>query len=76
MVSVALAFLYWAFRCLLELLALRLRSERSKEIEILVLLKGANIGVITCWCGGWEDRRHGLLVSLPRGAGFARCACA
>jgi putative transposase len=34
---VALSFLYWAFRCLLELLALRIRSERSKEIEILVL---------------------------------------
>jgi putative transposase len=34
---VALSFLYWAFRRFLELLALRLRSERSKEIEILVL---------------------------------------
>jgi putative transposase len=34
---VALSFLYRAFRCLLELLALRIRSERSKEIEILVL---------------------------------------
>jgi hypothetical protein len=34
---VALSFLYWAFRRLLELLALRLRSEQSKEIEILVL---------------------------------------
>jgi hypothetical protein len=34
---VALSFLYRALRRLLELLALRLRSERSKEIEILVL---------------------------------------
>jgi putative transposase len=34
---VALSFLYWALRRLLELLALRLRSEHSKEIEILVL---------------------------------------
>lgn len=33
----ALSFLYWALRRLLELLALRLRSEHSKEIEILVL---------------------------------------
>lgn len=33
----ALSFLYWAFRRLLELLALRLRSEYSREIEILVL---------------------------------------
>jgi hypothetical protein len=35
--SVALSFLYWALRRLLELLTLRLRSEQSKEIEILVL---------------------------------------
>lgn len=34
---VVLSFLYWAFRRLLELLALCLRSEQSKEIEILVL---------------------------------------
>jgi hypothetical protein len=34
---VALSFLYWALRRLFELLALRLRSEHSKEIEILVL---------------------------------------
>jgi len=34
---VALSFLYWSFRRLLELLVLRLRSEPSKEIEILVL---------------------------------------
>jgi putative transposase len=32
-----LSFLYWALRRLLELLVLRLRSEREKEIEILVL---------------------------------------
>jgi putative transposase len=34
---VVLSFLYWAFRRLLELLALCLRSEQSKEIEIFVL---------------------------------------
>jgi putative transposase len=34
---VALSFLYWALRRLLELLALLVRSEHSKEIEILVL---------------------------------------
>jgi putative transposase len=34
---VALSFLYWALRRLLELLVLRLRSEQSKEIVILVL---------------------------------------
>jgi putative transposase len=28
---------YWVLRRLLELVALRLRSERSKELEILVL---------------------------------------
>src|SRR5437667_8631862 len=32
-----LSFLYWALRRLLELLVLRMRSERAKEIEILVL---------------------------------------
>ena len=33
----ALSFLYWAVRRLLELLALRFGSDQSKEIEILVL---------------------------------------
>src|SRR6266516_702855 len=32
-----LSFLYWALRRLLELLVLRMRSQRAKEIEILVL---------------------------------------
>jgi hypothetical protein len=31
------SFLYWALRRLLERLVLRMRSEREKEIEILVL---------------------------------------
>ncbi len=31
-----LLFLYWALRRLLELLVLRMRSEREKEIEIRV----------------------------------------
>src|SRR5687767_3638624 len=35
--GVALSFLYWVLRRLLELLVLRMRSEREKEIEILVL---------------------------------------
>jgi putative transposase len=34
---VVLSFLYWVSRRLLELLVLRMRSERAKEIEILVL---------------------------------------
>jgi len=34
---VVLSFLYWLLRRLLELLVLRMRSERAKEIEILVL---------------------------------------
>jgi transposase len=34
---VALPFLYWSLRRLLELVVLRSRSEREKEIEILVL---------------------------------------
>jgi putative transposase len=34
---VVLSFLYWVLRRLLELLVLRMRSEREKEIEIIVL---------------------------------------
>jgi putative transposase len=34
---VVLSFLYWSFRRLLELVVLRRRSEREKEIEILLL---------------------------------------
>jgi hypothetical protein len=34
---VVLSFLYWLLRRLLDLLVLRLRPEREKEIEILVL---------------------------------------
>jgi hypothetical protein len=34
---VVLSFLYWLLRRLLDLLVLRLRAEREKEIEILVL---------------------------------------
>src|SRR6266542_5393889 len=35
--GVVLSFLYWMLRRLLELFVLRLRSEREKEIEIVVL---------------------------------------
>lgn len=35
--GMVLSFLYWALRRLLELLVLRMRSQRAKEIEILVL---------------------------------------
>ena len=35
--GVALLFLYWSLRRLLELVVLRFRSEREKEIEILLL---------------------------------------
>jgi hypothetical protein len=34
---VVLSFLYWVLRRLLELFVLRMRSQREKEIEILVL---------------------------------------
>ena len=33
----ALSFVYWSLRRLLELMVLRRRSEREKEIEILLL---------------------------------------
>jgi putative transposase len=35
--GVVLSFLYWSLRRLLELVVLRFRSEREKEIEILLL---------------------------------------
>jgi putative transposase len=35
--GVVLSFLYWSLRRLLELVVLRFRSERDKEIEILLL---------------------------------------
>jgi len=35
--GVVLSFLYWSLRRLLELAVLRRRSEREKEIEILLL---------------------------------------
>jgi putative transposase len=35
--GVVLSFLYWSLRRLLELVVLRVRSEREKEIEILLL---------------------------------------
>ena len=35
--GVVLSFLYWSLRRLLELVVLRGRSEREKEIEILLL---------------------------------------
>ena len=35
--GIVLSFLYWSLRRLLELVVLRFRSEREKEIEILVL---------------------------------------
>jgi hypothetical protein len=34
---VVLSFVYWSLRRLLELVVLRFRSEREKEIEILLL---------------------------------------
>jgi putative transposase len=35
--GIALSFLYWSLRRLLELVVLRFRSEREKEVEILLL---------------------------------------
>src|SRR5689334_1184935 len=35
--NVVISLLYWSLRRLLELVALRFRSEREKEIEILLL---------------------------------------
>jgi putative transposase len=35
--QVVVSLVYWALRCVLELLVLRMCSERTKEIEIIVL---------------------------------------
>jgi putative transposase len=35
--GIALSFLYWSLRGLLELVVLRCRSEREKEVEIMLL---------------------------------------
>ncbi len=50
--------------------------EQADRCEYTLAVKGANIGVASSWGEGWEDRRHGLLVSLPCGAGSARRAYA
>jgi hypothetical protein len=41
---IGVLFLYWSLRRLLELLVLRRRSEREKEIEILLLVTSYG-----CW---------------------------
>jgi hypothetical protein len=41
----ALSFVYWSLRRLLELMVLRRSSEREKEIEILLLRHHV------CWSG-------------------------
>ena len=38
-------------------------------------LKGANIGVAAPGREGWEDRRHGFLLPLPRRPGRGGRAC-
>ena len=44
--GIVLSFLYWSLRRLLELVVLRCRSEREKEIEILLLRHQ-----LRCWSG-------------------------
>jgi hypothetical protein len=41
--------------------------------RVVATLKGANIAVASVG-EGWEYRRHGLLIPLPRCARSARCA--
>jgi hypothetical protein len=58
-------------RHIVELLA-RTGPDR---VRVLSRLKGANIGVAVVERAGWEDRRHGFLLPLPRRPGRAGCAC-
>jgi hypothetical protein len=45
---VAVSLFYWSLRRLLELVVLRFRSEREKEIEILLLREGFQNAVSCC----------------------------
>ena len=45
-----------------------LAKGRAWEYRATPGLKGANIAVAAPLSEGWEDRRHGFLVSLPRRA--------
>ncbi len=45
------------------------------EVAVVEIVKGAKIRVATLGREDWEDRRHGLLVPLPRRAGSPWRAC-
>jgi AAA ATPase domain len=50
-------------------------TDRRADADRRAWLKGVNIGVAVPRRESWEDRRHGLLLPLPRRSGFAGCAC-
>lgn len=58
----------WIFALLFGLF-LRVRPLRASG------LKGANIAVTPSERDGWEDRRHGLLLPLPRRSGSTGGTC-
>jgi hypothetical protein len=57
--GVVVSLVYWALRRLLELLVLRMRSERAKEIEILVLRHQLRV-----WSVRSRVRSFGRLIEL------------
>jgi hypothetical protein len=71
-----LSFLYWSLRRLLELVVLRCRSEREKEIEILMLRQQLRVlkrQVAGRRVGAAGDRR--VYLGLPLGCLISRSAC-
>jgi hypothetical protein len=61
-----LSFLYWALRRLLELLVLRFRSERAKEIEILVLRHQLHVLERQVTCPQLRPDDRALLAAFSR----------
>jgi hypothetical protein len=68
----ALTFLYWAFRRLLEFVVLTLRSERAKEIELVVLRH--QLSVLRCEVGGPPSGLACLMRSKPHVKGRSLAA--
>src|SRR5919198_3014540 len=70
LVMTVFVFLYWALRRLLELLVLRMRCARAKEIEILVLRHELQVLGGRLLARAWRPADRALLAAfaamLPR----------
>jgi hypothetical protein len=68
--GVVLSFLYWLLRRLLELFVLRMRSERAKEIEILVLRHQLQVLERQVACPQLRPSDRALLAAFSRALPF------